>query len=144
MFYYNIHGIVKVACNVEGFFPKHFKTGKLDRTDLEIKECSFGRGSYKRFGLFYGDEKSLYFESSFYGNPIYKVLIKDLNGETKLYFTSTTKRLFDVQKLALVLLQIKLLQKGYSLAHAGAVENDGKGHVLFGWPGVGKSSTIFG
>jgi hypothetical protein len=44
----------------------------------------------------------------------------------------------------MMLLEIKLLQKGYTLLHAGGVTKGDKGYALFGWPGAGKSSTIFG
>lgn len=144
MLYYNIHGIVKIACNVEGFFPEYFRTGKTGNVDLEIIEGDFRRPKTKKFGLFYGDKKTVYFESSFYGKPVYKAMVQNLSGSTKIRFTKITRKVFNVQKLAFIILQIKLLQKGYSLIHAGAVSKDGKGKIMFGWPGVGKSSTIFG
>jgi len=146
MHYYDVHKAVKVATNVEGFFPKYFETHTLDNVDLEIiqGDFDFDKSAHKKIGLFYGDDKTLYFESTFYGKPVYRVMIKDLEGKTKLYFTRTTNKIFNVQKLAFIIFQIKLLQKGYTLLHAGGVAKNNKGSVLIGWPGVGKSSTIFG
>lgn len=144
MIYYNIHGLVRIGCNVEGFFPDYFRCEKPENLDLEILQGDFKKPDLKRFGLFYGDEKSVYFESSFYGAKVYKVLMENLNESTRLLFTKTANTFFNVQKLAFILLEIKLLQKGCTLVHAGAVEKDGKGSLMFGWPGVGKSSTIFG
>jgi len=146
MYYYDVHKAVKIATNVEGFFPKYFETHTLNDVDLEIIQGNFefDKGAHKKIGLFYGDDKTLYFESTFYGKTVYKVMIKDLNGKTKLYFTKTTNRIFNMQKLAFTIFQIKLLQRGYTLLHAGAMSKNKKGSILVGWPGVGKSSTIFG
>jgi hypothetical protein len=146
MKYYDIHGIVKVATNVDGFFPKHFECGPQRSVDLEVvqDDFEFNPRGYKRVGSFFGGKNTVYFESLFYGKPIYKILIKNLEGKTKFRFTKISKKIFNVSKLVQVLLEIKLLQKGYTLIHAGGVSKDGKGYVLFGWPGVGKSSTIFG
>lgn len=145
MKYYNVHGIVKVASNVEGILPKSFESEPLKRTDIEILqgEFEFDKGRHKRIGSFWGGENSVYFESSFYGRPVYKIMISDLKGRTKLRFTRMSK-VFSVSKLVMMLLEIKLLQKGYTLVHAGGVSKGGVGVALFGWPGVGKSSTIFG
>ncbi len=143
---YNIHDVVKISTNVEGFFPEHFKVYKNQQADLEIIETNFEfeKKSYNHIGSFYGNDKTIYFESKIFGIPIYRILIKDLDGKTKLYFTKTTNRIFNIQKLVFLLLQIKLLQKNCTLLHAGGVSKDGKGIVVFGWPGVGKSSTLFG
>ena len=144
--YYDIHGIVKIKTNLKGCFPEYFRADKLNDIDLEIIESDFefDKDSYSKIGSFYGDNKTIYFESTFYGIPIYRILIKDIEGKTKLYFTKTTNRIFNVQKLAFILFQIKLLQKHFTLLHAGGVSKGTKGSVIFGWPGVGKSSTLFG
>jgi hypothetical protein len=145
MKYYNIHGIVKVASNVGGFLPKHFESEPLKRVDIEILQgdFEFDNRRHKKIGSFWGGKNNVYFESSFYGRPVYKIMISNMKGKTKLRFTNMSK-IFNVSKLVMMLLEIKLLQKGCSLVHAGGVSKGGRGVVLFGWPGVGKSSTIFG
>jgi len=144
--YYNIHGLVTVKTNVKGFFPEYFKTGKTKDVDMEIIESdfSFDKKRSEKIGSFYGDDNSVYFESSVFGIPVYKILIEDLEGRTKFHFTKTTNRIFNVHKLAFSLFQIKLLQNGASLVHAGCVSKNRKAKIVFGWSGVGKSSTLFG
>lgn len=147
MKYYNIHNIVRVSSNVEGYFPKYFECEPLKNVDLEIREGNFkfNKKSHKKIDFkFYGGENKTYFESRFYGRPVYRVLISDLNGKTKFYFNSSTRRFFGVYEIIRMLLEIKLLQKGYTLVHAGGISKGNNGYLLLGWSGVGKSSTIFG
>ena len=147
MKYYNIHGIVRVSSNVEGFIPKHFECKSLKNVDLEIREgdFEFNKKAHKKIDFkFYSGQNKAYFESLFYGRPIYKVLIANLVGRTKLSFTTMTRRIFGVHELIRMLLEIKLLQKGFTLVHAGGVAKENHGYLILGWSGIGKSSTIFG
>jgi len=147
MKYYNIHGIVRVSSNVDGYVPKYFECEPLKYVDLEIREgdFEFNKRDHKKIDFkFYSGRDKAYFESLFYGKPIYRVLITDLVGRTKIYFTKMTRRIFGVHELIRMLLEIKLLQKGFTLVHAGGVAKENHGYLLLGWSGIGKSSTIFG
>ncbi len=92
---------------------------------------------------FYGGKDKLYLEYFIYGLPIQKILISDLNGKTKFYFTNLTDRIFGVSNIITLLFEIKLLQRGYTLVHSGGVIKDGGGILLSAWSEMGKSSTIF-
>lgn len=148
MVYYNIHNIIGVDSNIE-VLPKYFKS-KLKgrkRVDLVIRkgEFRFDKRKYERMGLkFYGGEGNLYLEYKIYGKPIQRLLIKNLTGKTEFYYTSVTDRIFDVTGIINMLLEIKLLQKGYAMIHSAGVSKDGKGYLFSGWSETGKSSTVFG
>ena len=56
-----------------------------------------------------------------------------------------TKKLFHLSICGLVtsILEIKLLQKGYTLLHTAGLEIGDKGIVFAGWPETGKTSLVF-
>lgn len=138
---------MRVSSNLEGYIPECFECEPLKTVDLEIIEgdFKFDKNAHKKIDFkFYSGVNKVYFESLFYGKPVYRVLIADLKGKTKFYFNKSTRRIFGVYEIIRMLLEIKLLQKGYTLVHAGGVSKNGRGYLLLGWSGVGKSSTIFG
>jgi len=142
--HYNIHDIIRVFSNINNL-PDYFKSEPLN-VDLTIKEKNFvfKKNKAKRLGLkFYGGNDELYLEYFFYGIPIQKLLIKDLPGKTKFYFTSRTNKLFGVSEIATLLLEIKLLQNGCTLIHSGAISKSKKGYLFSAWSEMGKSSTVF-
>lgn len=142
--YYNIHNIVGVKSNTE-CLPDYFKSKKLD-PDIIIKEGDFNfkKDNRERIGLkFYGGDNKIYLEYSLYGTQIQKLLIEDLLGKTKFYFTKRTNKIFNVANIIRLLLEIKLLQRGCTLVHAGAVSKNNKGYLFTAWSEMGKSSTVF-
>lgn len=123
MLYYNIHGLVRIGCNVEGFFPDYFRCEKPENLDLEILQGDFEKPDLKRFGLFYGDEKSVYFESSFYGAKVYKVFMENLNESTRLLFKDC-KHIFQCPEIGFHITRNKAAPKRM---HARARWRCGKG-----------------
>jgi len=144
--YYNIHDIVKIHCNVE-YFPKFFQAEEFKNPDILIKQHNFkfDKDKHKKLGLkFYGGNNNLYLEYLVYGMPIQKLLLKNIFGKkSEIHFSSITRKLFGIESLFSLLLEIKLLQKGYTLIHAGGFSKDGKGYLIPSWSEMGKSSTIF-
>ena len=144
--YYDIHGIVGIESNVE-ILPEYFK-GKPKNIDLVIRQgdFDFDTTKYAKLGLkFFGGNDTLYLEYPFYGKPIQKVLIKNLQGKkTEFFFTKLTHSIFGVSGMLDFILQVKLLEKGYTFVHAGGVTKGKKAIVIAAWSEMGKSSTIFG
>lgn len=145
--YYDIHGIIKVACNIE-HFPKHFEVERIDEKDLDIiiemGEFEFDKTGSERVGLRYhiGGGK-LYLDYKIYGLVVKKLLIKNLFGRAEFKFTKRTKKIFNISHFINLLLEIKLLQKGCTFVHAGAVSKKGNGYLIASWSDIEKSSTVF-
>lgn len=143
--YYNIHDIIRVFSNVK-IFPDYFKS-EPSSVDLIIKEenFKFDKNKFDKLGLkFYGGKDNLYLEYLFYGILIQRLLISNVSGKTRFLFTRLTDKLFDIKGIVTFLLEIKLLQKGYTLLHSGAICKGENAYLLSAWSEMGKSSTIFG
>lgn len=144
--YYDVHGLVGVESNVE-ILPEFFK-GRPKRIDLVINQgdFEFDTSKYAKLGLkFFGGNNTLYLEYPFYGRPIQKLLIKNLQDDkTEFKFTRVTHSMFGVHGILNYILQVKLLQKGCTFIHAGGVTKGDKAFLIAAWSEMGKSSTIFG
>ncbi|MFQ6010435.1 MAG: hypothetical protein ACE5J7_04945, partial [Candidatus Aenigmatarchaeota archaeon] len=136
MYYYNIHNIVKVASNAD-VLPDYFKVKKRIKPDLIIKRGNFkfNKRAYKKAGLkFYGGKDTVILEYMFYGRPIQKLMISGLKKkQTKFYYTESTDRFFGIQNILNLILEIKLLQRGCTLVHSGALSKNGKGVLISAW-----------
>jgi hypothetical protein len=144
---YDIHGILKISSNIK-CLPSYFmKEGEARDVDLVIREgdFKFNKIKHKKLGLkFYGGNENVYLDYPFYGLPIQKLLISDLFGkETRFYFHRLTNKLFGIQNIIDLLIEIKLIQKGYTMLHAAAVSKNEKGYLISGWSEMGKTSTTF-
>ena len=135
--YFNIHGLVGIRL-IAGHTSEHsmrlafgpFETRSLDSVDLTLRydapefgEHSFGSELY----LFTNDH--IYFKN-------YKLhLVREEDG-----LTLASKR--DLLPFLLSVIQWLLLKKQHSLVHGAAVAIDGRGVLIPGWGGTGKTSAI--
>lgn len=142
MDYYNIHNILKVASNTEvlPILPPYFKVqDRISDLDLCILEGSFDYSENKR-------SDHIFITSDFFGISTQRIMVNGLSGaHTQLYFSPMTKKLFRLSLCGLVtaILQIKLLQKGYTFLHTAGLRINNKGIVFAGWPETGKTSLVF-
>lgn len=168
---YNLYNILKVRTNAD-FLPEFFQEN-IDEPDLEILKKDFRfdkkglKPQYFGFSLrfFSGNEKI--FAELNPGKQLYKLLLSDLKDKTKFYYDTSGLydsckgiaeffeeklnfkslnapfRLFDLKDIFKLLLQIKLLQKDYTLIHSAFLEKDGEGVLLPAWQATGKSTTSY-
>ena len=135
--YFNIHGIVKMRLEVghisQPSFKKvfgSFETDALSEIDLTLQsdvpkicECSNASGSY------YFNKNHLYMLK-------YKThLIKQEHG-----YILAGKR--DLLPFISPVLQMLLLKQNHAMIHSAAVSINGRGVLLPGWGGTGKTSAI--
>lgn len=147
---YNLHNLVKVSFTKDfspKFIPEYFKDKRAKEADLTIDErrdLKFDKTRYQCMEHFHGGGGSLYFERSRYGIFAQKMLMSDLFGEAMLSFTRFTRvtKIVDIVTLIGLLLEIKLLQRDHTLVHGAGVSKDGKGYLISGWGGTGKTSTL--
>lgn len=147
MNYYNLHNLLHIQSNVEEF-PEIFKVDSLQNVDMIINEGGFKveKDKLKQLGLkFFGGNDSLYLEYPFYGKSIQKLSIKNMMGSpTEFDFSKFTGKFWGVRGLVYLLMEMKLLQKGCTFIHSGAITSNGKGYLISAWSEMGKSSTVFG
>lgn len=144
MRFYDIHGILKVGSNFELHrLYKYFGVNFLEPDLTFLKtDFNFDKKNYQKAGLkFWGGDGKLYFESTPYGVPLQKILIENLEKKgTEVKFNRESK-MFEISALMNLLLEIKLLQKGYTFVHGGGVSVDNIGYLICGLGESGKSST---
>lgn len=147
MHYYNIHNLLRIESDVESF-PKMFKVDSLSKIDLTIRQGDFEveREKLKKLGLkFFGGNDSLYLEYPFYGKVLQKLWIKNMMGNpTEFKFSKFTGRFWGVDSIAQLVMEAKLLEKGCTFIHSGAITSRGKAYLISAWSEMGKSSTVFG
>ena len=147
--YYDIHGILRVRTNLSqkvlakilpSIFRKRLINGDIDLSvlhgDFSIRDldtadnCFYSEGPIK-FGFLRS-----------------KFLLANLDkAPTKFWFLSPRYKIFhrireSLLKLIFSVIEIKLLQKGYTFVHAGCVEKDGDGFLLVAPPDTGKTLTV--
>ncbi|RLI75709.1 hypothetical protein DRO97_02645 [Archaeoglobales archaeon] len=147
MKYYNIHNILKIKTNIDTFIPDYFSVDHVDDPDIEflITDLPEFDVRMKQSGVFWHgiceDTKTLYIK---YKVPIgdARLMLSDLNGKTKVYFTKTYYKYSNLNELFEQILSIKLLQKDHALIHSGCVAKNGKATLITALRDTGKTSTI--
>ncbi|RLG33676.1 hypothetical protein DRN97_04485 [Methanosarcinales archaeon] len=144
--YYSIHDILKVKTNIELIkwdrIPNHFKVDEINEVDLNIMEGKFDVdfNELRPLGLrlFKGDDFIIY-KSHTFGDL--KLMIKNLTGNTELFFTKNYRIFNGVFELLGFIVWLKFIQKGYTLIHSACVSKNKKGVLLSAWSDTGKTLT---
>jgi len=147
--YYSVHGIVKIKTNFEPPIPSYFK---VDADDVFNADLEFIMGEIKdetpesrkkRSGAFFYwvEGKALNIE---YEIPMInaRMVIDNLEGKTKVKFTKAFMKYGRIWNLFEVIFAIKLLQKGYSIIHAGCLKYRDEGVLVVALRDTGKTSTV--
>jgi len=142
--YYNIHGL-KIQSDIELTVLPYFKTNSVDNPDLSIfLEDTSESGMIPTAPpyLFTGNKKLLHKYKFFL--PC-NLSIENLEGKTIVRFTSLYKKMprTEVNKIINYILDLKLLQKGFLKMHGATIETDGKGVMVVGLGGCGKSTLSY-
>lgn len=138
---------MKIQSNVDEL-PDMFKSSQDGKPDLIIEEGKFSvnTSGLKQLGLkFFGGDDKLFLEYPFYGRSIQKLYISNLmKGTTEFKFSKFTGRFWGVRGLVYLIMQMKLLQHGYTFIHSGGITKENKAYLISAWSEMGKSSTVFG
>lgn len=147
--YYSVHGIVKIKTNFEPPIPSYFKVDADDVFDADLEfimgeiKDEVPKSRKKRSGAFFYwvDGNALNIE---YEIPIInaRMVIDNLEGKTKVKFTKAFMKYGRIWNLFEVIFAIKLLQKGYSIIHAGCLKYRDEGVLLVALRDTGKTSTV--
>jgi|AntDeeMetagen285_2_1112576.scaffolds.fasta_scaffold00293_5 hypothetical protein len=153
---YDFHGILSVETTEKLLGTathRYFLTDESLDPDVRVEtdaDFDVDTADLQRHDLwFYGaDGRDLvYYEDTLFGRTD-KVLLEDLKKETTTIRANTIDRITprsrgSVSDLLEVVIDYKLIQRGYTTLHAGALSHNGRGVLLGGFPNVGKTlSTL--
>jgi len=142
--YYNIHGL-KIRSDIELSVLSYFKTDGVEDPDLSVLLENTTESELIPVAppyLFAGDRKLLHkYKFLFPCN----ISIENLEGKTVVRFTTLYNKMprTEVNKVINYILDLKLLQKGFLKIHGATVETDGKGIMIVGLGGCGKSTLSY-
>ena len=145
MNYYSLHNLVTVKTNINLNIPSYFKTDKVQNPDIEFIQKEFHTNSNNRIRTrnfyYWTDDKRLYID---YNIPFInaRAVINDLNGKTKIQVTKDFLKYSRIGIPIRAIIQLKLIQKGFSLIHAGCLNYDGESVLIVAPRDSGKTSTI--
>lgn len=150
MEYYSIHNLLKIATNVDIPVPEYFKLQKPIRNpDVEILQVPLGFKKSKenvlmRTNYYFWRKKNTLFIDFNVANA--KLAIEDIFGKTRIRCTKALRKLSTKEswnRLVEAVLWFKLIKRGYTFVHAGALSYNGKEGVLIAAPAdTGKTSTV--
>ena len=147
MQYYSIHDIVKIRTNLELPIPSYFKVKYLNDVDLEfimedIRDY-VSEDRKKRSGAFFywinGKALNIHYEIPLINA---RIIIDDLEDKTRIKFTKAFIKYGKIWNLFEIIFAIKLLQKGYSIIHAGCLKFRDEGILFVALRDTGKTSTV--
>jgi len=146
--YYSIHDIVKVRTNIDVGIPSYFLSSNtgcepdIEFVQEEIKN-EVPEERKKRSGAFFywvdGSALNIQYEVPLINA---RMIIDNLEGKTKVRFTKAFLKYGRVQNLFEVIFAIKLIQKGYSIIHAGCLKYKDEGILIVALRDTGKTSTV--
>lgn len=142
---YDVHGLtVETAVDLQ--LPEAFRAPITMPAVVTVgpdPDLPFPVEAPKRSGVFrYGtDDATLYIE---YKTPVGapRLAISSLGYHPSVRYTPAFERHGDIVPLARAVYRLKLLQTGWPLVHAGAVERDGSAALITAPPDHGKTSTV--
>ncbi|MCW4016273.1 MAG: hypothetical protein NWF06_07880 [Candidatus Bathyarchaeota archaeon] len=136
MLKYNIHNLVKIESNIDFGLPKVFKVDNIENVDLTVNAGRFNPN-------FFGASDNVYcFES---GSSLLRFTsqISDIFGKTKIAYSGPRGfvRKKTINNMINTVVSWKLLMKNHALVYGDCLEKDGKGVLIIGPSGVGKTLT---
>ena len=143
-FDYNIHDLIKVRTNflVDDFLPSTFLVTGMSKPDIELylKNSKVDTSGLIPLGirLFY-DENTFFHKCRFFLDTHLK--IEDVDETTVIEFNRLYKLFRKPLYYFRAVLQMKLLDKGFSLIHSACVAKNGKGLMFSASSDTGKTTT---
>ena len=143
--YFNLHNLVTLKTNIDLDIPLYFKVDKVQNSDIEFIQEEFHTNSNNKIRTrnfyYWTDDKKLYID---YNIPFINAgaVISNLNNKTKIQVTKDFLKYSRIGIPIRAIIQLKLIQKGYSLIHAGCLNYDGESVLIVAPRDSGKTSTI--
>jgi len=143
-FDYNIHDLIKVRTDflVDSFLPSAFLVTSLSKPDIELylENSKVDTSGLIPLGirLFY-DESNFVHKCRFFLDTHLK--IEDVGERTVIKFNRLYKLFRKPLYYFMAFLQMKLLDKGFSLIHSACVAKNGKGLMFSASSDTGKTTT---
>ena len=143
--YFNLHNLVTLKTNLNLNIPSYFKTDKVQNPNIEFIQEEFRVNSNNKVRTrnfyYWTENKKLYID---YNLPFInaRAVINDLNSKTKIQVTKDFLKYSRIGIPIRAIIQLKLIQKGYSLIHAGCLNYDGESILIVAPRDSGKTSTI--
>lgn len=143
--YFNFHNLVTLKTNINLNIPSYFKVDKVQNPDIAFIQEEFHVNSNNKIRTrnfyYWTDDKKLYID---YNLPFInaRAVISDLNRKTKIQVTKDFLKYSRIGIPIKAIIQLKLIQKGYSLIHAGCLNYDGESVLVVAPRDSGKTSTI--
>ena len=160
-YYYNIHDIVKIASNIplsrilNSVFHRYFLSPDALKPDIIVnigKKVEISKSGLSRHDLwFYGKEGEdfVYYEDKLFGVKD-RILVQNIRGTpTEIQASKSVLRISprsrgSISDLIETILDLKLLNAGYSTVHAACLSKNNSGILLAAFPNVGKTlSTLY-
>jgi len=148
-YFYSIHDIIRIRTNVEIPVPDYFKVKDEYEPDIEIiqEDLNFDVPKKKKKKR---KDYSVWKEDSAllidYETPVLstKLMIEDLQTKPKIRFTRTYLKHFKKHVFTLInlILQLKLIQKGYTLVHSSCVSFEDYCALIPALGSTGKTFTV--
>ena len=143
--HYNLHNLVTLKTNINLNIPSYFKVDKIQNPDIEFIQEEFHANTNNKIRTrnfyYWTENKRLYID---YNIPFInaRAVINDLNDKTKIQVTKDFLKYSRISIPIRAIIQLKLIQKGYSLIHAGCLNYDGESILVVAPRDSGKTSTI--
>ena len=143
--YFNLHNLVTIKTNINLNIPFYFKVDKVQNPDIEFIQEEFHTNSNNKIRTrnfyYWIEDKRLYID---YNLPFInaRAVINNLNEKTKIQVTKDFLKYSRIGIPIRAIIQLKLIQKGYSLIHAGCLNYNGESVLIVAPRDSGKTSTI--
>ena len=143
--YYSLHNLVTLKTNINLNIPSYFKVDKIQNPDIAFIQTKFHTNSNNKIRTrnfyYWTEDKKLYID---YNLPFINAtaVINDLNEKPKIQVTKDFSKYSRIGIPIRAIIQLKLIQKGYSLIHAGCLNYDGESVLIVAPRDSGKTSTI--
>jgi len=145
--YYSIHNLVTVKSNIGLPIPNYFSCPPISQPDLTVTQCDMNQYDVHRSDkkkrkdyAVWKQENSLVID---YESLDLKISLSDLSGNTEICvtdgFVNRSKK--HINTLVNLIIQLKLLEKGYSFLHSGCLTSDNGAIIIPAMGSTGKTFT---
>lgn len=143
--YYSLHDLVTLRTNINLSIPSYFRVNRIKDPDIDFIQEEFYEDSDNKIrtrNFYYwieGKELNIDYEFPFINA---RAVIQDLGGKPKIHVTKSFSKYSRVGIPIRPIIQLKLIQRGYTLIHAGCLNYNGESILVVAPRDTGKTSTI--
>jgi len=142
---YSLHNLVTLRTNINLNIPAYFRVNEIQNPDIDFIQEDFYEDSDNKIRTrnfyYWVENKELNIDYNFpFLNA--RAAIQDLGEKPKIQVTKSFLKYSRVGIPIRSIIQLKLIQKGYSLIHAGCLNYNGEGILIAAPRDTGKTSAI--